>query len=290
MRLLEAAFVHMDINLRGGDVGMTKHFLNDTEVAAIVHQVTGESVAKGVGLDVLGDAGGAGVFLDKRPNVFAAHAGAAGGQEDIRLGTGIATEARPGFGEVSVNPVGGGFADRYDPFFAAFAEGAEETGFEVEVGEGEVGDFADAQAGRVHQFDHRLVAQTEFGFWLGRSEQIVGLLIRQGVWQVLPETRCVDVLGHVVGDEFFADEETEKHTDGGEASGDGADGESITRVATGGVAGVALGKEEVGDVLALDGLDGVEFSALEECDQFRQVFPVGTAGVFGRPALDCQVI
>ena len=52
------------VDLGGGDVGVAEERLNGAEVSAVHEKVSGEAVAKGVGADVLGDAGEAGVFFD----------------------------------------------------------------------------------------------------------------------------------------------------------------------------------------------------------------------------------
>ena len=50
--LLEPFFVHMGIDLGGGDVGMTKHFLDDAEVGAAAEEVGGKGMAQEVRVGV----------------------------------------------------------------------------------------------------------------------------------------------------------------------------------------------------------------------------------------------
>ncbi len=60
----EAVLVDVGVDLGGGDVGMAEHFLDDSEVGAVVEEVGGEAVAELVGMDFLGEASGGGAFAD----------------------------------------------------------------------------------------------------------------------------------------------------------------------------------------------------------------------------------
>ena len=60
----EAVLVDVGVDLGGGDVGMAEHFLDDSEVGAVVEEVGGEAVAELVGMDFLGEASSGGAFVD----------------------------------------------------------------------------------------------------------------------------------------------------------------------------------------------------------------------------------
>lgn len=64
MDLLEVGVGDVGVDLGGGDVGVAEEGLDGAEVGAVHEEIGGEAVAKGVGADVLGDAGEAGVFFD----------------------------------------------------------------------------------------------------------------------------------------------------------------------------------------------------------------------------------
>ena len=58
MDTAEARFVHVGVDLGGGDVGMAEHFLDDAEVCAVGEEMGGEAVAHEVGVGI--EAGGEG--------------------------------------------------------------------------------------------------------------------------------------------------------------------------------------------------------------------------------------
>lgn len=62
--LAEVGVGDVGIDLSGGDVGVAEHGLDGAEVGAVHEEISGETVAEGVGGDVFRDAGFAGVFLD----------------------------------------------------------------------------------------------------------------------------------------------------------------------------------------------------------------------------------
>ena len=61
--LAQMAAVQMHVDFGGADVFVAEHGLDGAEVASALEQMGGKAVAEGVGADVLGDAGTAGVFL-----------------------------------------------------------------------------------------------------------------------------------------------------------------------------------------------------------------------------------
>lgn len=61
--LAQMAAVQMHVDFGGADVFVAEHGLDGAEVGSALEQMGGKAVAEGVGADVLGDAGAAGVFL-----------------------------------------------------------------------------------------------------------------------------------------------------------------------------------------------------------------------------------
>ena len=77
MRVLESLAVRVGVNLRGGDAGVAKHFLDDAQVPTILEEVGRETVTQRVRGEMLRNAGFAGVFLDQAPDRFRAEPRAA---------------------------------------------------------------------------------------------------------------------------------------------------------------------------------------------------------------------
>ena len=75
----------MRIDLRRSNIGMPEHFLNDPQIAAIIQQVRGKTVAECVRLDILGEPGNARMFLDQMPDGFRAQAPAARREKNLGL-------------------------------------------------------------------------------------------------------------------------------------------------------------------------------------------------------------
>src|SRR5690349_18699608 len=84
MSVFQTALVDVRIDLSRGDIGVAEHFLDDTEIAAVVEQVGGETVAQRVRFDVLGDAGGLRMALDPMPDGLGAHLLAVRGKKYFR--------------------------------------------------------------------------------------------------------------------------------------------------------------------------------------------------------------
>src|ERR1700722_19980164 len=83
MGFLDAMPVDVRIDLRRRYIRMPEHFLDDAQVRAVFEQMGREAVAQRVRCDRLGDAGGAGVFLDEHPNRLAAERPAPRREEDF---------------------------------------------------------------------------------------------------------------------------------------------------------------------------------------------------------------
>ena len=85
--LFEMLVGDVGVDLGGGDVGVAEQGLDGAEVGAVHEKVGSEAVAEGVGGNMLGDAGGACVFLDDALN------GAGGEAAEITGGVGLALAA-----------------------------------------------------------------------------------------------------------------------------------------------------------------------------------------------------
>ena len=60
----------MRINVSGRDVGLPQHFLDDTQVGSIFHEVTCKGVSKGVRMNIFGDSSSAPVLIVRKVSVF----------------------------------------------------------------------------------------------------------------------------------------------------------------------------------------------------------------------------
>ena len=75
----------MRIDLRRSNIGMPEHFLNDPQIAAIIQQVRGKTVAECVRLDVLGEPGNARMFLDQNARWFSCSSAGRASREKPRV-------------------------------------------------------------------------------------------------------------------------------------------------------------------------------------------------------------
>ena len=56
MRVFEPFLIDIGVNLRGGNVGVTQHFLDDPQIAAVFEKVRGEAVPQRVRRNAFGNA------------------------------------------------------------------------------------------------------------------------------------------------------------------------------------------------------------------------------------------
>jgi len=225
---------------------------------------------------VFGDAGDAGVFFDEVPSRLTTERGAAVGEEDFAA----RAEGRAGFGQIACEAGEGGFADGDDAFFVALAGDAEEAGFAVDGVEGELGDFRDAEAAGVHEFEDGFVAEPEFGAGVGRGEQRFHLGIVEGVGDGFPELGGINRLGGVGGDEFFAGEVLAEDPDRRELPGKAAGAETA----------FPFREQIIRDVVALDFGEMLEGPGLEKIGEPVEIETVRSAGVGGQSALNGKMI
>jgi len=159
--------------LGGGERLVAEEFLNGPEVSAIGEEMRGEGVPERVGVKVPVDVDETDVFLDDAAYGTLSET-AAGVVEEDGLGVRCVAMAAAGSGGLEEEL----FAERPilfesflgfcavgdDAFLVAFAGDAEDTFFLVEVGVIEAGEFADAKAGGVEEFEESAIAAEEEGF------------------------------------------------------------------------------------------------------------------------------
>ena len=176
----------MGIFLRGGERLVAEEFLNGAKVGAIGEKMRGESVAQGVRVQVPIHIDEADVFFDDAADgalreaaagviqeyglgvrrVAVAAAAAGGLQEQLFTQRPILFESLLRFGAV-----------RDDALLVAFADHAQDTLFLVDVGEVEAGEFADAEARGVEQFQQGAVAAKKQAFVFKFDEFIGGSVL-----------------------------------------------------------------------------------------------------------------
>ena len=62
--------IHVGINLSGGEIGVSQHLLDGTQICAAFEQVSRETMPQGVRSDPLGDAGTLGRSLHYSPGAY----------------------------------------------------------------------------------------------------------------------------------------------------------------------------------------------------------------------------
>ncbi len=283
---------------------MAEQFLDAAEVGAFFQEVGAESVAKGVGVDVGGEAALDGdAFYDAGDGSRREAPGTAQvevEQERFGLGIGFAlggVEAGLALVEIGAKGVGGGVGEGHVALLLAFA--ADQDGFvgPVNVGEVDGGEFGVAHAAAIQKLKNHGVAGGPGGDGFFRIETVVlaraGLIaIADGVddlihlldggdaGEVLREFRGGNQRGDVLVDVVESRQPFEPAADGGEGACRGGFGEASfikraepganVEVFNGGrIEGGAMGVGEPGD-------EGAEFAV------------VGAEGMGGTGALVSQ--
>ena len=72
MNRFKALRIDMRIDLGGGDIGVTEHFLDNAQRSAVLQQMAGKGVAQGVRRHIFNNARFLGVFLDDLPEALTA--------------------------------------------------------------------------------------------------------------------------------------------------------------------------------------------------------------------------
>src|SRR5581483_10348439 len=133
---------HVQVDLRGREVGVAEHLLDAAEVGAALEQVRREGVPQQVRVDPLRlEAGLAGQPAQDQERARACQRPALRVEEELRPVAAI--EVRPAAGEVAPQRLGRGAADRDDAILAALAGAANEPLVEVDPRAFEPDRFAD---------------------------------------------------------------------------------------------------------------------------------------------------
>ena len=177
----------VSVFLGGGEGLVAEEFLDGAKVGAISEEMGGKGVAERVRVQVPIDVDEADVFFDDAA-YGALREAAAGVIEEYGFGIGgfaVAAAAAGGLQEqlLAQRPI---LFERFlgfravgdDALFVAFADYAQDTLFLVDVGVVQAGEFADAEARGVEQFEQGAVAAKEqafvlkFGRFAGRGIRV----------------------------------------------------------------------------------------------------------------------
>ncbi len=154
------------VDLGSGNIGVAEQALNAAEVGAVGEKVGGKGVTQGVGCDVLGETGGAGVAFDESLDAAGCktlvHAVfcliLTAGVVDKEWFSGVFAG-----GEVAFDPAGGLGGDEDGAIFLAFAANGELGAVGVDLVAVDGDKLGDAQAAREEQLDDGSVAQANGG-------------------------------------------------------------------------------------------------------------------------------
>ena len=130
VNLLETLFIHVSVDLRGGDVGMAEHFLDDAKICTATEKMRGERVAQQVGMHVEAHGFGAGgndLFEAFRRQFRAAHA-----NKDVAAGLFADKFGTAGL-KPAVESIAGSAPDGNDARLVSFTRDANEALLEREL-------------------------------------------------------------------------------------------------------------------------------------------------------------
>jgi len=145
----------MGIDLRGGDGGVAKHFLDGTKVSSTVEEVGSEGVAECMRVDVRRKVNERGPFLEQEFDAPGRETAAAGVEEEGRIpgvGFQIREEHRPCVQQIGLECVLAGLSEDDLTLFGSFAPNAGYAAVEVYALEVERGDFGNSKAGAIREF------------------------------------------------------------------------------------------------------------------------------------------
>lgn len=194
----EALAINMGVNLRGRDALMAEEKLHGTEVGAAFEEVRREGVAERVRRKRRDDSGVAGASAKQFPKTLARHRASARREEKRALGR-ASDESWSRELKVGAKGVERDFADGHDAFLAAFPAAAHDAARFVDAVHGERHEFADAEPGRVKEFEHRAVAQRRAGFLGRRREEAFDVIERKCMRQAAPGWWNRDFARGIVG-------------------------------------------------------------------------------------------
>ena len=155
----QAGRADVRVDLRRGQAFVSQQFLHATDVGTVIQQVGGEAVAKRVGRGATIEAAGAEMLFEHPRNAAGRQPAAKFVDEDRGLGPLLFARRKPPHAEPGLQGPNRVRADRSDPFATPFAANAERSGGQIDVAVVESGQFADAQAGGIEDFQDRSIAQ-----------------------------------------------------------------------------------------------------------------------------------
>lgn len=166
----------MSVNLGGRNVGVAEEPLNGADVGAVNQEVGGETVAHGVGADVLGEAGKFGVFFDDTLD------GTGGEAQLIVLADVSALIHEEGrgivkaHGKVERDGIGSLVTDENRTVFLAFTANDEFAFVEVDLIAVQGDEFGDAEAGGKEEGDHGSIALVGWAVWRDGGKDLLDLI------------------------------------------------------------------------------------------------------------------
>jgi len=181
VRRLQVGDGQMQVTLGGGQGPVTHDFLNVPEIGLILHQMRGDGVPPDVAGDVLFDARLLHIFFDGTGQRVLAHLPLADGEEQA-----VALPLAYQFGANALDVVfqerASQFGQWHDAVFGSLAAIDSQQAFlDVHVLNGQVHQFAFADASGVKHFQHGAVAVADHGLQVGLLHNLAGLLNGQHV-------------------------------------------------------------------------------------------------------------
>ena len=220
-----------------------------------------------------------GMGLDHLPQGFAAQR-APGARDKHASHAGIFYPSRPNRFQVLFEQVRRAGGKGHDSFLSPLPDAAQVARVKMEVVQRQPRQFGDAQPGRVKRLQDGPVAHGRGAVPRAGCEQAVHFPRRKGVRQHFPEPGRVHRLGYVPAKQALLLEVAEKDADGNEHA----------RHAVGAQAPLFLGKQEIENLLARDGIERRGLFRLQVPDKCAQVLRVCATGVWAEPALKGYVI
>lgn len=170
---------------------------------------------------------------------------------------------------------------------AALAADAKTAFGDGKIMQRQIGEFGDAQAGGVEEFEDGGIADGLGAVALRSVEQAFDFVLAEAVGEETRETGSVEVLGRVVARDFFVEQEGMETANGTEVAKGGACvepvfvqggkiGEDILARDLGGVVDIVRGEPaEVAGQIATVGGDGAFRKAVLEDGEFEEAVKVG---------------
>ena len=259
---------------------MAEHRLDRAEIGAAAQEVGRERVPELVGRELRRDPGHPRVELHELPEALAREALAPRGDEHVGRRLGVRA-VRAHVREVPIDRGERDLSHRDEPPFLTFPERRDHTSFEVELAELEVAELAHAEAGGVHELEHRRVADAARRVGPRRDEEAhdVGLGEHAGELPVEPRSR--DAPGRVGLLDPFPHEELAEAADRGE----------LTRRRPRREPALAVVDEEPGERLGRDVVgQGARLVLPEGGRELPEIARVGLEGVLGERPLHPEMI